>query len=393
MKARIRTFFDNILFTPKPLQEASYQGNYLLPDKQTCRLHLRISPKGEGLLILNASTILHLNSSATEFAYHLIKGTPENVVVDELTKRYRTSSEQVASDLATFVGRLDSLILIPDLDPESFLDFDRIELHQDNLSAPLRLDCALTYQIPEGSTTVYTPADRVKRLLSTDEWKTILQKSWDKGIPHVIFTGGEPTLRTDLSELISFSEKLGQVTGLITDGLRFSEKGYLDSLLQSGLDHLLFVLDPVNSDSFKALKTISDADISFAVHLTINNAFLSSSDSFILKIKELGTTKVSLSANSPETYSNLEGITRKIHEAGLSLVWDMPVPYSEMNPIVLELQNSENMIKGAARAWLYVEPDGDVLPGQGIDTVIGNFLSDQFDSIWSAAKLWLNEPK
>ena len=112
-----------------------------------------------------------------------------------------------------------------------------------------------------------------------------------------------------------------------------------------------------------------------------------------MKIKELGATKVSLSANSPENYACLEEITRKVHEAGLSLVWDLPVPYSEMNPIAFELQNSENMIKGAARAWLYAEPDGDVLPGQGIPKVLGNILVDNFDSIWSSAKLWLNEPK
>jgi hypothetical protein len=186
---------------------------------QTCRLHLRISASGDALLILNASTILHLNSSASEYAYHMIKGSSSELIQTEMTRRYRISADQVEIDIATFAGRLESLILTPDLDPEVYLDMESVNLHQDLLSAPMRLDCALTYQIPEGSTKLFTPVDRVKRLLDTSEWETILNKSWDKGIPHVIFTGGEPTLRPDLPELITHAEKLGMVAGLITDGI------------------------------------------------------------------------------------------------------------------------------------------------------------------------------
>jgi MoaA/NifB/PqqE/SkfB family radical SAM enzyme len=50
------------------------------------------------------------------------------------------------------------------------------------------------------------PVDRVTRELSQEEWQQILQKAWDAGIPHVIFTGGEPTLRPDLVNLILFAE-------------------------------------------------------------------------------------------------------------------------------------------------------------------------------------------
>lgn len=391
MKARIRTFIDSILFIPKPLPEGSFTGTYKLSDGQSCRLHLRVNPDGEGLLIINASTILHLNSSATEFAYHLVKESPQNLIVSEITRRYRISAEQVTNDFETFIGRIESLILSPDLDPESFLDIDRIDLHQGTLSAPLRLDCALTYQVPEEVAIVYAPTDRVKRLLDTPEWKSIIQRAWDKGIPHLVFTGGEPTLRPDLSELIAFAEQLGQVTSLITDGLRFTEKNYLEDLLQAGLDHVMFVLNPEEDQSWESLKDLSNEDIAFTVHLTIDKRTFNNIDSIIKKIKELGTSKLSLSANSSETSHWLEEIARKVHESGLSLVWDLPVPYSDINPVSMEIQNSEKMLKGAARSWLYVEPDGDVLPGQGINKVLGNLLTDSFDSIWSAAKIWLNE--
>ena len=39
------------------------------------------------------------------------------------------------------------------------------------------------------------PIKRVDRELTTDEWGDILDKAWAAGIPHITFTGGEPTLR------------------------------------------------------------------------------------------------------------------------------------------------------------------------------------------------------
>jgi hypothetical protein len=37
---------------------------------------------------------------------------------------------------------------------------------------------------------------------------------------------------------------------------------------------------------------------------------------------------------------------------------------------------------GAGKAWMYVEPDGDVLPAQGeADKVLGNFLHDGWEQI------------
>jgi len=57
------------------------------------------------------------------------------------------------------------------------------------------------------------------------------------------------------------------------------------------------------------------------------------------------------------------------------------VPYSALNPVSLELEGNE-VPEGAGRAWLYVEPDGDVLPAQGVNRVLGNILRDPWEQIW-----------
>ncbi|MCU0373629.1 MAG: hypothetical protein MUE56_10360, partial [Ignavibacteria bacterium] len=45
------------------------------------RLHLRIESDSTGILIINAQTTLHLNQTAAEFAYYLVKKLPEDQVV------------------------------------------------------------------------------------------------------------------------------------------------------------------------------------------------------------------------------------------------------------------------------------------------------------------------
>ncbi len=137
-------------------------------------------------------------------------------------------------DARDFQERIQTLIDTPDLDPVTYLDFDRVDPYSKDISAPYRLDCALTYKSGAEKPNS-APTDRVKRELLTDEWKSILQKAWQAGIPQVVFTGGEPTMRPDLCELISITQNQGQVTGLLTDGKRLSERDYLHSLLQSGL--------------------------------------------------------------------------------------------------------------------------------------------------------------
>ena len=65
--------------------------------------------------------------------------------------------------------------------------------------------------------------ERVKQELSTEQWKAIMDKAWAAGIPHVIFTGGEPTLRDDHPDLVAYAEELVQVTVLNTNGRSLGE--------------------------------------------------------------------------------------------------------------------------------------------------------------------------
>ncbi len=348
------------------------------------RLHLRLEPDGSGVLIVNASTVLHLNKTAAEYAYHLVKQTPQEEVAKQITRRYRTNRQQVMKDFQNLVERIDTLIKMPDLDPETFLDFERSQPYSRDISAPYRLDCAVTYRLPEGEDPAYAPIQRVKRELTTQEWLAVVDNAWRIGIPHIILTGGEPTLRDDLVELIARTETNGQVVGLLTDGLKFANPDYLNAVLQAGLDHIMFLLHPDNPHSWAALEALIKADIFVNVHLTIFPANAPSVPGLLNRLAEMDVKSISLSVTDPDLKDSMREARQKAADLGLSLVWDLPVPYSDEHPVAQETMDEQ--VHGEGKAWMYLEPDGDVLPAQGDNRVLGNFLTDPWETIWAKAR-------
>ncbi|MHB8112524.1 MAG: hypothetical protein A2X24_11015 [Chloroflexi bacterium GWB2_54_36] len=370
--------------TPLPPGVHHYQSPPDVP--VPFRLHLRIEEGGEGILIVNASTVLHLNQTATEYAYHLLHQTPPGEVATAIAKRYRVSVSDALQDFQNFSQRVVTLVETPDLDPSTYLDFERTAPHSQKLMAPLRLDCALTYETSDRQSVVSAPVDRVHRNLTTEEWVAVLDKAWDAGIPHVIFTGGEPTLRPDLVELITHAEQLGMVAGVLSDGLRFSETGYLHSVLQAGLDHLMLVLDPAEEQSWEALRDTLAEDLFVTVHLTVTERNASEIPAILERLAGLKVASLSLSEASGALKPVLESARELAAHHHIELVWDIPVPYSQLNPVTLELNAVGEHIAGAGRSWLYVEPDGDVLPRQGSNAILGNLLNDPWEQIWQRAR-------
>ncbi len=231
------------LFTPlHPIPAGIYHYQSPPDDPRNYRLHLRMEAHGGGVLIVNAATILHLNQTAAEYAYYFVQNTPVDEAARLMAARYHVSEDHARQDYLDLVERVQILANTPDLDPVTYLDFERQKPFSGEISAPYRLDCALTYRLPADEAPDAAPIERVSRELSTAEWQSILDKAWAAGIPHIIFTGGEATLREDLPELIAHAEKLGQVSGLLSEGLRLADELYLDRLLRAGLDHLMLVL-------------------------------------------------------------------------------------------------------------------------------------------------------
>jgi len=378
---KILKTFEQLISPPKPIKAGVY--HYISPpdDPRNYRLHLRIEKDANGILILNASTILHLNQTAAEYAYYLIHNeTPDNVA-RMMSERYKIDKPQAKIDYLGLSDNIQTLLSTPDLDPVTFLDIDRVRPFTGHITAPYRLDCAVTYNLPDSDDPNAAPIDRVDQELNTDQWKEVIDKAWQAGIPHIVFTGGEPTLREDITELLLHAEMNGQVTGLLTNGLLLGDKSYLDTLLDTGLDHLMLIFQFENETFMDALQNSLAVDIFVAVHFTLNETNENELAEKINLLSNMGVKAISLSTTDQALSNSLERLREQVAERQLDLIWNLPVPYSSLNPIDFETEKRESAL-GEGKAWLYVEPDGDVLQSQGVNRVLGNLLHDEWSSIW-----------
>jgi organic radical activating enzyme len=370
------------LFTPPELLQP---GNYSFlapPDSPVhYRLHLRVDENGEGVLIINASTILHLNQTATEYAYYLITQHTPQSAAEQVARRYKVTRDQALIDCQDFLDRILTLVETPDLDPVAYLDFDRQRPFK-AAKIPYRLDCALTYDLPDGKQQDAKVHERVERELTTDEWKSIIRKAWAMGIPHIIFTGGEPTLRDDLVELLNYCETEGLVTGVISGSMKLGDAEFFENLLQSGLDHLMLILEPADELYWTMLESVLQADLFTAVHITITPELTSQIPETLKRLALLHPNGLSLSISDESLAAELQSAREVAADLGMELVWEIPVPYMHYNPVTLEV-GKNHVLDGAGRAWLYIEPDGDVLPDQSSNQVLGNLLSESLETILS----------
>jgi len=78
--------------------------------------------------------------------------------------------------------------------------------------------------------------------LSTEEAKRLIDESLDLGISVIAFTGGEPLLREDIFELISYVDKGKAIAHLFTNGLLLTDEN-VEKLADAGLYSLFLSLD------------------------------------------------------------------------------------------------------------------------------------------------------
>ena len=399
--AKQNSIFSKIFKEHQLIEAGNYQTTKSTFDDLNYRLHLRIEKDGTGILIVNASTVLHLNETATEYAFYMVKNMKEDEIATKISKRYRGINKTAAlDDYITFKSNIENLLFEEDLDPVQFMGIEE-EKNGKDLAAPFRLDCAVTYTTSKSVDDPRIPHNRVSQYLTTSEWKKIFSKAAENGIPHILFTGGEPTQREDLIELLQYCEELGLVTGLLTDGKQLSDSEYLQKVLNAGLDHTLIILQPEDEESWESLSSFAywkealDEDIYIAVHLTITQENQSSIDKLINKIAKSGVHSISLSTNDITLQKVLKEAEDLVFYLGIELTSDMPVPFSELNPISLssaedfstvEQEFGKKIVKNEKSSLLalYIEPDGDVTKSQIDEKVFGNFLTDEFETIWKS---------
>ncbi len=371
------------------------------------RLHLRIDPDGHGTLMVNANRVVHFNPTATFMAQLALEETPQSEVIRKITKAYLVPKNQAQADYDAFLNDFEQLIH-PESCPVCAVDDLEISApFSARPTAPYRMDLALTYRCNDDCAHCYNARPRDYPEISTSEWKKIIDKTWDLGIPHIVFTGGEPTLRDDLLELIAYGESNGQITGMNTNARRLSDPKFVQALVNAGLDHVQITVeshDPEIHDemvgksgawkqTIQGLRNVLATPLYVMTNTTMLQANSPSLEETLDFLAEEGVPTIGLNAliysghgltvgtgiRESELPPLLDLAQEKTVQNNQRLIWYTPTQYCNFDPQALELG-----VKGCTAALynMCVEPDGGVLPCQSYYQQLGNLLTDPWESIW-----------
>lgn len=95
--------------------------------------------------------------------------------------------------------------------------------------------------------------------ISTREALDKIDEFKNQGIKRIVFTGGEPLLRSDIVELVQKTHKAGIYTVLHTNGILLTED--IINQLEDSLDQINLPLDGYNEDTNKKLRPIGHFDL------------------------------------------------------------------------------------------------------------------------------------
>jgi len=377
-------------------------------EHEKSRIHLRIDPDGHGTLIVNANSVMHLNPTATCMAWMSLEGKSESETVKILSKKWNAPRKQLSEDLQTFNIQLSELLRPDGACPVHELDLDTLMPFSTRPSAPYRMDLAVTYRCNNDCAHCYNARERNFPELSTEQWFKILDQLWALGVPHIVFTGGEATLRNDLPELIQHAESNGQITGLNTNARRLSDMSYVQKLVDAGLDHVQITVESCDEQihdqmmqakgAFKqtiaGLKNALHSNLYVMTNTTMLRTNVHTIPDTLDFLADIGVPTIGLNAliysghgltvgtglRESELQPILDIATQKTAERGQRLIWYTPTQYCEFDPTANNLG-----VKGCTAALysMCIESNGNVLPCQSYYHPLGNMLTDSWDSIWN----------
>lgn len=402
----------------------------------TVRIHMvppKVSSKpNPSVIILNGNDIIPINMSWAILLSAFIEevNAYEGMEIDEidLKKIVRKSLKNVKKvyhkvDLQTLEQDLWRIIqTLCDIaygkTPTEEIGYMTLGEYAPNMKAPHRMDLMLSAMLNEhgmwncNQKCLHCYACGQKQAevkeLSTTDWKKIIDKCKLVGIPQLTFTGGEPTLRSDLAELIKYSQWF--VTRVNTNGVLLSES-LCKELYNANLDSIQITLYSSNKEEHNHLvgaknfeKTVSGIKNALDVGLntSINTPLCSINKNYVetLKfLKNLGIRYVSCSGlivtgnaeheesrktqlSEDELFEILKQATQFCKDEHMQISFTSPgwLPEEKIRSLNLIVPSC-----GACLSNMAISPDGKVIPCQSWlnGEVLGDMLTDRWSSIWN----------
>lgn len=296
-----------------------------------------------------------------------------------------------------------------------------IRSYADNMTAPHRMDLMVSamtdkngcWQCNQKCKFCYAAGQKLSasKELSTKEWKECIDKFRKAGIPMLTFTGGEPTLREDIAELVDYSRWF--VTRLNTNGVALT-KELCEKLVNASLDSVQITLYSYSEEIHNTLtgsghfkdtvRGIKNA-VESGLDVSVNTPLCKLNSDYVKTlefINELGVRYVTVSglictgtAESAHGEFDLDenGLFEAVKNAK-EFCDEHGMEIDFTSPGLIEKEELEKLgmnvpACGAALSNMATAPDGTVIPCQSwlvTDASLGNILTDKFSDIWQNKK-------
>ena len=430
------------------LLERRYRRRHL-----ECVRHITLDPKGRGvlrihmipprqdadnapfLLLLNGSRLVPLNLSwailLANFMDRLEPFTGVEITesdwnamaagaVAETHKTYPfTSKERLSDDLATMIRSL--VAIARGQEPEADVAPLTLGEYAPEMTAPHRMDLMVSAMTRGGAwhcnqkcLHCYAAGQPLSDTpeLTTAQWREILSKLRAANVPQVTFTGGEPTLRADLVELVEAAQWF--VTRLNTNG-RLLTPELCRRLYEASLDSVqvtLYSHDPaihnalVGAEGFDDTVTGIRNAVAAGLSVSVNTPLCSLNTDYAATVRfvhEMGVRYVTCSGLIPSgSAEGAESRATRLTEEQLTDVLRRAVTAAEELGMEMDFTSpgwlKEETLRsmgltlvpscGACLSNMAIAPDGGVIPCQSwlSSQPLGNMLTDDWDKIWQSQR-------
>lgn len=387
------------------------------------------------LAILNGKDILPINLAWTILLAIFIKQTNKyqgKEITDKEMKKVVTNTINEALTIYRKPGRIElkqdlETILSVFIDiaegrePKEKIGQLSITQYANKMKAPHRMDLMISSMTKDGhwncnQKCIHCYAAGQEKAetkeLSTEEWKKIIDKCKKECVPQLTFTGGEPTKRDDLVELIEYSSWF--VTRLNTNGVLLT-KELCEKLYNASLDSIQITFyshnkeihnELVGANNFdKTVEGIKNA-IQAGLAISINTPLCTINKDYVETLKYLNklgikyvtcsglivtgnaTKEKSKATQLPneELYEILKEAKKYADDNLMEISFTSPgwIEEKKLKEIGLDIPTC-----GACLSNMAIAPDGEVVPCQswlGEKASLGNMLKTPWKKIWENPK-------
>ncbi len=297
-----------------------------------------------------------------------------------------------------------------------------------DVPVPVGLLAELTHRCPLQCPYCSNPLalERVASELPTETWIDVLAQAAELGVLQLHLSGGEPTVRRDLEEIVAAAAKAGLYCNLITSAVTLTRER-LAALADRGLDHVQISFQdaiPANADriahysgghakKLEAAAWVGDLGLPLTVNAPIHRQNIDSLQAFIDLAERLGAQRLeiahvqyygwalknrqALMPTREQVMRSAEAVAQARERLNGILAIDFVVPdYYAKRP--------KPCMGGWGRGIINITPSGKVLPCHAAESLPGltfdNVREKRLRDIWQGSDAfqkfrhtdWMQEP-